>query len=591
MANLRLRPRLISSPSRSRRFCALMGVSMALFALSGLGAVEPSSAAASLTGCLFDGDASCVPSKTKLTLGAGPEGRLAKLELIRGRAMVLETSFDVGRVAVGDPEVADVVILDPRQINIVPLNFGETNLIIWKKGGKVAAAVDLQVGSSHTRLQAELRRVLENDSIVLEGTQRAIVLKGTVESPLQMEHAVNVTKALMGEVRGSEGAVQGPGDSVQLVNLLKVGGNQQVMIEVIVAEMDRRLTRRLGTNLAGVYGSGGTDVNLFSLLQGLSRLENTAAPQVLDLSSRVNFISTISRGSDSLDMFIEAIQSDGLIKILAEPNLVARSGATAEFLVGGEVPIPVPQAGSFGSVTVEFKPFGVGVGFKPTVLSSNRIYIDISTEVSEPNPTLGLDTSGITVPGFNTRRASTAVELGDGESFAIAGLLRDDVSESISELPGLGDIPILGALFRSTEFERKQTELVIIATPRLVSPGPPGRPALPTDHFVIPTAVEFFLHGSMESKQEAKTGKGEGEGESESEGAGAGENKGDQEKSHGDDSIWGLDEDRVDQVPQREALATSNLVEPGEKGSQIADSFAGEIGHELSVEGAEGELQ
>ena len=558
----------------SRRFYGLVWLPVALFAL-GAAVAESSNAAASLTRCLSESDASCVPSKSKLSLGEGPEGRLVTLDLIRGRAMVLETAFNVGRVAVGDPKVADVVVLDSRQINIVPLEFGETNLIIWKKGGKVAAAVDLQVGSTRTRLQSEIRRVLENDSIVLEGTRRAIVLKGTVESPLQMDNAVNVTKALMGDVQGSEGEVQGAGDSVQLVNLLKVGGNQQVMIEVIVAEMDRRLTRRLGANLAGVYGSGGTDVNLFSLLQGLSRLENSAAPQVLDLSSRVNFVSTISRGSDSLDIFIEAIQADGLIKILAEPNLVARSGATAEFLVGGEVPVPVPQAGSFGSVTVEFKPFGVGVGFKPTVLSSNRIYVDVSTEVSEPNPTLGLDTSGITVPGFNTRRAATAVELGDGESFAIAGLLRDDVSESISELPGLGDLPILGALFRSTEFERKQTELVIIATPRLVTPGPPGRPALPTDHFVIPTAVEFFLHGSMESRQAAEAGKGEG----------------DSKKSYGDETIWSLDKDPADTTPAQEPLATDNLVEPGETSSQIADSFAGEIGHELSVEGAEGELR
>jgi pilus assembly protein CpaC len=204
------------------------------------------------------------------------------------------------------------------------------------------------------------------------------------------------------------------------------------------------------------------------------------------------------------------------------------------------------------------------------VLTSNRIYIDISTEVSEPNPTLGLQTSGITVPGFNTRRAATAVELGDGESFAIAGLLRDDVSESISELPGLGDIPILGALFRSTEFERKQTELVIIATPRLISPGPPGRPALPTDHFVIPTAIEFFLHGSMESTKETE-----------------------KEKAPKPDtsSIWSLDKDATALDAGGGAVSPSNLLEPDTTRPQLADLFVGEIGHGLSVQGAEGELR
>lgn len=542
---------------------------IAFFFLFAGGLHAEGNASASRTRCLAEGDFECTPSTVKLKMGPGVEGRLRRLELIRGRAMVLETPFAVSRVALGDPKIADVVVLDPHQINIVPLEVGDTNLIVWGEGGRVAAAIDLEVGNSHTRLQAELRRILENDSIVLDGSRGAVVLKGTVESPIQMEYALNVTKALLGLVQNGEGGAQDPASGPRLVNLLKVGGNQQVMIEVIIAEMDRRLTRNLGTNLAGVYGSGGTDVNLFSLLQGLSRLENTAAPQVLNLSSRVNFISTISRGSDSLDIFIEAIQADGLIKILAEPNLVARSGGSAEFLVGGEVPIPV-IAGTFGSVGIEFKPFGVGVKFKPTVLTSKRIYVDVSTEVSEPNPSLGLQSSGITVPGFNTRRVATAVELGDGESFAIAGLLRDDVSESISQLPGLGDIPILGALFRSTKFERKQTELVIIATPRLVSPGPPGRPALPTDHFVIPTALEFFLHGSMESTKESETEKA---------------------PKPDTDSVWSLEKDATAFDAGGGAISPSNLLEPGTTRPRIADLFAGEIGHGLSVQSAEGELR
>ena len=349
--------------------------------------------------------------------------------------------------------------------------------------------------------------------------------------------------------------------------MMKIGGNQQVMIEVIVAEMDRSLSRRLGTNLAGVYKSGGTDVNLLSLLQGLTRLESTQAPQLLDVSSRVNFISTISKGSDSLDVFIEAVQTDGLIKILAEPNLVARSGGSAEFLVGGEVPIPIPQGGTFGAITVEFKPFGVGVQFTPTVLTSNQIYINVSTEVSEPNKSLGLETGGLKVPGFNTRRAATAVELRDGESFAIAGLLRDDVVESISEFPGLGDIPVLGALFRSTEFTRKQTELVIIATPRLVVPGPVGRPALPTDHFVIPTAFEFFLDGSIEAKPKTEDQEEKGQPLA--------------------DLTWPEPLDEVDDG----ALAESNE-ELSSVGMTISgDAFAGSLGHSLNLQGAEGELQ
>ena len=519
------------------------------------------------TACKAGAGFDCPPPLAKLKMGHGVSGRHSALEVLLGRALVLETPFAVQRVALGDAKIADVVVVDPNQLNIVPLQMGATNLVLWGEDGRVAAAIDIQVGSSHSRLEREMRRVLENETLSLEGNHGAVVLKGTVESPIQMQHTLDFASALQAANSGQAGEDIPGNQKQQLVNLLKIGGNQQVMIEVIVAEMDRSLTRRLGTNLAGVYKSGGTDVNLLSLLQGLTRLESTQAPQLLDISSRVNFISTISKGSDSLDVFIEAVQTDGLIKILAEPNLVARSGGSAEFLVGGEVPIPIPQGGTFGAVTVEFKPFGVGVQFTPTVLTSNQIYINVSTEVSEPNKSLGLETGGLKVPGFNTRRAATAVELRDGESFAIAGLLRDDVVESISEFPGLGDIPVLGALFRSTEFTRKQTELVIIATPRLVVPGPVGRPALPTDHFVIPTAFEFFLDGSIEAKPKTEDEEEKGQPLA--------------------DLTWPEPVDEVDDGP---------LTEPNEELSTVgatvsADAFAGSMGHSLNLQGAEGELQ
>jgi pilus assembly protein CpaC len=504
-------------------------------------------------------------------MGHDASGRHTALEVLLGRALILETPFAVQRVALGNAEIADVVIVDPNQLNIVPLQMGATNLVLWGQDGRVAAAIDIQVGSSHARLEREIRRILENETLSLEGTHGAIVLKGTVEGPIQMQHTLDVVSALQAAQPGLSGEDMPGGPKQEVVNLLKVGGNQQVMIEVIVAEMDRNLTRRLGTNLAGVYKSGGTDVNLLSLLQGLTRLESTQAPQLLDISSRVNFISTISRGSDSLDVFIEAVQSSGLIKILAEPNLVARSGESAEFLVGGEVPIPIPQGGTFGAITVEFKPFGVGVQFTPTVLTSNKIYINVSTEVSEPNNSLGLETGGLKVPGFNTRRVATAVELRDGESFAIAGLLRDDVVENLSEFPGLGDIPILGALFRSTQFVRKQTELVIIATPRLIVPGPTGRPPLPTDHFVIPTAVEFFLDGSLEAKPEVEN----------------------EEKVP--QPLANLTWPEPEPQPVDEAQGHARPAHEGEPSSSraavSADSFAGALGHSLNLQGAEGELQ
>jgi pilus assembly protein CpaC len=199
---------------------------------------------------------------------------------------------------------------------------------------------------------------------------------------------------------------------------------------------------------------------------------------------------------------MELLEEEGLSKILAQPTVVARSGETANFLVGGEIPIPVAQGGAFGSVTVEYKPFGISVQFTPTVMSKDQIHLQIAPEVSEPDFTLGSVIAGFLVPAFRTRRASTGVDLRDGESFAIAGLLSDDVVESVEKLPVLGDVPVLGALFRSSHFQREETELVLVVTPRVVEPlGSP--PPLPTDHFEPPSAAEFYLLGRLEASQPA----------------------------------------------------------------------------------------
>jgi pilus assembly protein CpaC len=204
-------------------------------------------------------------------------------------------------------------------------------------------------------------------------------------------------------------------------------------------------------------------------------------------------------GDFGINYFVDAAIDNNLAKILAKPTLISRSGQTANVLVGGEIPIPVAQ--EFGSVSVEFKTFGVAVEFTPTVMGAERINMEVAPEVSEPDFTLGADVGGFLTPGFVTRRASTNVELADGQSFAIAGLLNEQTTEFIEKYPLLGDIPILGALFRSSDFRRQETELVIIVTPRLVKPLPEGPPPLPTDYFVEPNDFEFFLLGAMESQR------------------------------------------------------------------------------------------
>lgn len=451
-----------------------------------------------------------VPSADRSMLflpGANGHGdRLRRIELERGKSAVLKTGFPLKRVSVGDPKIADVVVLGTREMHLVAKSIGDTNLVVWNSDGKLEAAIDLHVGASHSQIEIELQRALGNDTIRVTGAGESVLLKGTVSSPAEMERAVQVARAYFPDKEQQSGSDKDTADSKskekksdRVINMLEIGGNQQVMIEVVLAEMDRTFRRNLGTNFAGVTSVGGTDVTFFSFLQNMTRLSTESGSDVLRLASSVNMFASIANGSDQLDIFIEAIQEEGLAKILAEPNLVARSGEEARFLVGGEVPIPVPQSGAIGVITIEYKEFGVGVTFTPTVLGPNRIHMNVSTEVSEPDITLGTQLQGFVVPAFNTRRASTGVELGDGQTFAIAGLLREDVRELAHQFPLLGDIPILGALFRSTRFEKKETELVMMVTPRLVKPLPVDGPRpLPTDHFIEPNAFEFFLMGELE---------------------------------------------------------------------------------------------
>jgi pilus assembly protein CpaC len=431
------------------------------------------------------------------------EDRLRTLQLEVGKSVFVRTDFQVKRVSVGDPSILDVVVLSPREIQLVPSRVGGTNLVLWDQAGAPSAVIDIDVGTSYSHIARQLRSILASDDVHVESAGQAIVLRGTVSSPLQAERAVAIARAYF------------PEDSeAKVVNALEVGGNQQVMIEVIIAEMSRSLGRRLAVNWNGIAQTGARTFGFAGLLGGLTSLSevvaNTAGDVSIefDITDRVNLMGSFVR-SDSVaaNVFFEAANEDGLAKILARPTLLARSGQSASFLVGGEVPIPIAQGGAFGSITIQFKEFGVGVQFTPTVLGSERIHLHVAPEVSEPDFTIGTAVSGFVTPGFVTRRASTAVELADGQSFAIAGLLRDDVRETIEKYPVLGDVPVLGALFRSSRFRRNETELVLVVTPRLVKPLT-DTPPLPTDAFVAPSEWEFYLLGALEAQRGRHAGGG-----------------------------------------------------------------------------------
>ncbi len=436
-----------------------------------------------------------VPSPGTATIrlkgAADAEDVMRTLQLELGKAVLLRPEFQIKRVAVGNPEVLDVIVLRPNEIQLVPKEAGQTNVILWDPSGAPRVAIVVEVGTAHSHIERLLRKVLDTQEIYVESAGDAVVLRGTVWSPVDAERATAVAQAFFG----------GRSDS-KVVNLIEVGGNQQVMIEVIIAEMSRTLTRDLTVNWSTMIETGATILTFEGFLTKLISLdENISTAEAFLLSDRVNLLgSAIKPGSFAVNAFFEFANLNGLAKILAQPTLLARSGQTASFLVGGEVPIPVAQGGAFGSITIEFKDFGVGMTFTPTVISPDRIHLEIAPEVSDIDFTLGTQTGDVVTPGFRTRRVSTAVELADGQSFAIAGLLRDDVLATIEKYPGLGDIPILGALFRSSRFQRQETELVMIVTPRLAKPLPPGPHPLPTDSFNEPSDFEFFLLGALESR-------------------------------------------------------------------------------------------
>jgi pilus assembly protein CpaC len=413
-----------------------------------------------------------------------------RMTLESGKSASIKTSFKVKRVSVGDPDVLEVVVLGNYTLQLVSKVVGATNLLIWDSEGRPQAVVDVQVGTAHSQLERSLRETFANDSLQVSSAGSAVILKGSVPSSVVLDQVLSLTDALLGENDQN-------GNSPQVVNLLEVGGNHQVLLKVVVAEMSRTLNREFGTNFAALIETGSGQVTIGSFVGGIAQPAGGAGSLASSMANLFGGFKGFG-GLEMLEVFLDVLDERGLSKILAKPRLLARSGETASFLVGGQIPIPVAQGGAFGSITVEYKDFGVGLSFTPTVLGPNRIHLEVNPEVSRADFSFGMEVNGANVPAFLTRRVNTSVELADGQSFMIAGLLSDQVRELAGKYPLLGDIPILGALFRSTQFQKEETELVIIVTPVLVNPMAPGHHTLPTDNFIEPNDLEFYLLGAME---------------------------------------------------------------------------------------------
>jgi pilus assembly protein CpaC len=412
-----------------------------------------------------------------------------KFHLVAGKSTVISSPVAVKRISVGNPEIADFVLLSPHNIYLTGKSAGTTNLTLWSKG-RVSAIYDLEVTYDVSLLKQQLYNIMpEERELHVMATNNTITLSGHVSSSSALSRATALAAAF---------APKG-----KINNLVEVGGVHQVMLEVRVAEIARSTTKRLGINFNSVDG-GQFGV---SLLGGLSQLVspldanipsvNGVSPSLL-ISPTVSALFRFNNGGTTWTGIVDALKEDGLAKVLAEPTLIALSGQKASFLAGGEFPVPVPQG--LGTVAIEYKKFGVGLNFTPTVLGPNRVNIQVTPEVSELDFSTAVQFSGFVIPGLTTRTATTTVELGDGQSFAIAGLLRNNVVQDVRKFPLLGDIPVLGALFRSESFLKNETELIIVVTPKLVKPLNMAKQSLPTDYYIEPSDSEFFLEGLTQGR-------------------------------------------------------------------------------------------
>ena len=413
-----------------------------------------------------------------------------KLIITVGKSIIITSPEPVKRVSLAAPEIVDAMVLTPHQIYLIGKAPGTTNLTLWGVDNKVSAIVDLEVSPDISRLKETLHKIFPDEKdIKVNYTHDSITLSGTVSSTSNLSQVLALAQSYLPK----EGKV---------INLLEVAGVHQVMLEVRVAEMSRSLLRRLGFNFS-YLSSSGKNLGL-SLLNKLTSLPAEGFPaKPLIVSDKISGIFRFVSHDTSWMTFIDALKEEGLLKVLAEPTLITLSGKTANFLAGGEFPVPVPDQD--GRVTIQYKPFGVGLNFTPVVLSNKKINMQVAPEVSDLDFSRAISMGGFVVPSLTTRRVSTVIELADGQSFAIAGLLKEDVREIISKFPVLGDIPILGALFRSSSFQKNETELIIIVTPHLVKPLDMAKQTLPTDQFIEPDDFEFYLLGLMEGREKVKS--------------------------------------------------------------------------------------
>jgi pilus assembly protein CpaC len=404
------------------------------------------------------------------------------LQVPMNRAVVVEAENPFAELSIANPGIADISTLSDRTIYVLGKAPGRTTLTLLGPDGRLITNVEVQVTPDVAEFKERLRQILPGEAIEVRTANDGIVLSGVVSSIERLDRALDLANRYAPD---------------RVSNLMMVGGTQQVMLKVRFAEVQRRIIKDLSAGLNIIQAGSDAVVSAAagagSLVPGTNLGDSASTVLNLDNTSVGQFGIGFDVGSVGFGVLLEALETKNLVRTLAEPNLTALSGQEASFLAGGEYPIPV--SGEDGAVTIDYRPYGVQLSFIPRVVDGHRINLELNAAVSSIDLGTSVTNSGFQVNGFNRRETQTTVEMLDGQSFAIAGLLQDDFTDSAAQVPWLGDIPILGALFRSANYQRDQSELVVIITPHLVTPTRGEALALPTDRIRIPTESELFLFG------------------------------------------------------------------------------------------------
>jgi pilus assembly protein CpaC len=433
------------------------------------------------------------PAVAQVAVASGVNA--GELDVPVNKSQVLRADRPYSKALIGNPDIADIVPISPTSVYVLGKKTGTTSLTLYDRSNRLIAVVDVVVGPDVTTLKRQLAELIPADRIAARMSNDSVILEGTVSNAVVADQAVQIAETYA------------PG---KVVNLLSLGSAQQVMLEVRFAEVNRNALSQIGVSWGTknfphdtryAIGAGA------SVTPGTTASDGTIGPAVYSVGSIVDSFGIIAQTfrafGSSFNVQLDALEKKGAVTTLAQPTLVALSGETASFLAGGEFPVPTVQNVGSGAAaaayTVQWKPFGVSLAFTPTVLADGVINLVVAPEVSSIDPSASIVINGLSIPGIQTRRAKTVVELRDGESFALAGLIRKDFQDTIRQVPLLGSLPIIGALFRSTGFQHSQSELVMIVTPRLVRPVPAGALKVPTDRVGPPNEANLLLNGQTDT--------------------------------------------------------------------------------------------